>query len=256
MSDMDLATIVGIVVGFGMIVGAIGGSNIVFFISIPSVIVVLGGTLSAIMVNYSFKDILSTIGVVKKTVFGSIPAAEDVIPQLVDFGQKARRDGILVLQNETDKIKDPFILKGVQLAIDGMEPQVINAILQNEIDHIKDRHKAGYMIILTFGTFAPAFGMIGTLIGLVLMLQQMDDPSKIGPAMSIALITTFYGAVLANLVFLPLAGKLKKKSEDEMLTLELAQEGIVAIAAGDNPRIIEQKLHGYLMPGKRKTVFK
>jgi chemotaxis protein MotA len=208
------------------------------------------------MVNYTFKDVLSTVGVVKKTVFGSFPAAETIIPLLVDFGQKARRDGILVLQNETDKIKDPFILKGVQLAIDGMEPQIINAILENEIDHIKERHKAGYQIVLTFGTFAPAFGMIGTLIGLVLMLQQMDDPSKIGPAMSIALITTFYGAVLANLVFLPLAGKLKKKSEDEMLTLELAQEGIVAIAAGDNPRIIEQKLHGYLIPGKRKSVFK
>lgn len=253
---MDLATIVGIFAGIGMILAAIGGPNIPFFISIPSVFVVLGGTFSAVMVNYSFKDVLSTIGIVKKTVFGSIPSPETVIPQLVDFGQKARRDGILVLQNETDKIKDPFILKGVQLAIDGMEPQIINAILENEIDHIKDRHKSGYMIVLTFGTFAPAFGMIGTLIGLVLMLQQMDDPSKIGPAMSIALITTFYGAVLANLVFLPLAGKLKKKSEDEMLTLELAQEGIVSIAAGDNPRIIEQKLHGYLMPNKRKSVFK
>ncbi|MDH5541874.1 MAG: MotA/TolQ/ExbB proton channel family protein [Nitrospinota bacterium] len=253
---MDIATIAGIVGGLGLIVAAIGGANLPFFISIPSVLVVMGGTFAAVMVNYPFKDILTAIAVVKKTIFGSTENPEKVIPLLVELGQKARRDGILVLQNETGRIANPFLQKGIQLAIDGMEPQVINAILENEIDNVKGRHKSGYEIILTFGTFAPAFGMIGTLIGLVLMLQQMDDPSKIGPSMSIALITTFYGAVLANLVFIPMAGKLKKKSSDEILILELSLEGVVSIAAGDNPRILEQKLHGYLMPKFRKSSFK
>ena len=253
---MDLATIAGLLAGLGLIIAAIGGENLVFFISIPSVLVVLGGTFSAVMVNYPFKDIISAIGVVKKTIFGITENPEKIIPLLVELGQKARRDGILVLQNETGRIESPFLQKGIQLAIDGMEPQIIHAILDNEIDNVKGRHKAGYEIVLTFGIFAPAFGMIGTLIGLVLMLQQMDDPSKIGPSMSIALITTFYGAVMSNLVFMPMAGKLKKKSADEILNLELSLEGVISIAAGDNPRVLEQKLHGYLMPKFRKSSFK
>ncbi len=252
---MDIASIIGIAGGIGLIVAAIGGESLVFFVSIPSVLIVGLGTCSAVLVNYPLKECIGAIVVFKKAFLFKQGKPEELIPMLVDFGKKARSDGILVLQNEVGKINEPFILKGIQLAIDGMEPPTIMKILENEIEYMKERHKAGYDIILSFGTFAPAFGMIGTLVGLVLMLQQMDDPSKIGPAMSLALITTFYGAVSANLVFMPLAGKLKKISTNEMLIYELALEAIVSIASGDNPRIIEQKLHGFLAPKFRKTSF-
>lgn len=253
---MDIATIIGLGGGISLIAVAIGFSQLPLFISIPSFLIVIGGTCAAVLVNYPLKDFLGVFSIVKKAFISKTEKPELLIPMLVDFGQKARRDGILVLQNETGKIQEPFILKGIQLAIDGMEPQAIMKILDTEIDNIKERHDSGYNVILAFGTFAPAFGMIGTLVGLVLMLQQMDDPSKIGPAMSLALITTFYGAVLANLVFMPMAGKLKKISSNEVLIYELALEAIVSIAQGDNPRIIEQKLHGFLVPKLRVSVFK
>jgi len=252
---MDIATLIGILGGFGLIIGAIGGANIQFFISVPSVMIVVLGTTCGVMVNFPLKDVIGAIGVAKKTLLSKIANPADLVPMLVDFGKKARSDGILVLQNETGKISEPFILKGIQLAIDGMEPQAILKILENEIEYIKERHKSGYDVIVAFGTLAPAFGMIGTLVGLVLMLQNMSDPSSIGPAMSLALITTFYGAVLANLVFMPMAGKLKKLSSDEILVLELSLEAIVSIASGDNPRIIEQKLHGFLVPKLRTSSF-
>ncbi|MEE8484122.1 MAG: MotA/TolQ/ExbB proton channel family protein, partial [Nitrospinota bacterium] len=208
----------------------------------------------AVLVNYPLKDVLTTFAIAKKAFFVKVQEVDVIIPMIVDFSTKARRDGILVLQDA--KIEDPFIDKGIQLAIDGMEPQVIMKILETEIEYVKERHKLGADIISAFGAFCPAFGMIGTLIGLVLMLQSMDDPSTIGPAMSLALITTLYGALMANLVFLPLAGKLKKRSGDEVLVKELSLEGILSIASGDNPRIVEQKLLSFLIPKLRKTQFK
>jgi len=250
---MDIATIIGIAGGMGVLIMGIGGANIMMFISIPSILIVIGGTTAAVLVNFPLKDVFSTVNFVKKAFFGKTPDPATTIPSMVEYGQRARRDGILVLQEA--KIEDPFLNKGIQLAIDGMEPQVIMKILETEIEYIKERHKNGAEVVMTFGVYAPAFGMLGTLIGLVLMLQSMDDPSTIGPAMSLALITTFYGALLANLIFLPLAGKLKKRSAEELLVKELTLEGIISIAAGDNPRIIEQKLHSYLVPKLRKSTF-
>ena len=145
--------------------------------------------------------------------------------------------------------------KGLQLSVDGLEPNSIREILQTEIVAIQDRHKLGSDIFTTIGTFAPALGMIGTLIGLVQMLQTMNDPSTIGPAMAVALLTTFYGALLANILCLPIAGKLKNRSNDEVMMKELMAEGIIAIAKGDNPRIIEQKLNAYLPPQLRENSF-
>ncbi len=250
---MDIASVIGIIGGFALLITAIGGSKLILFISIPSALIVGGGTISAVLVNYPLKDVLTTFAIAKNAFFVKVQEVDTIIPMIVDFSTKARRDGILVLQDA--KIEDPFINKGVQLAIDGMEPQVIMKILETEIEYVKERHKLGADIIGAFGAFCPAFGMIGTLIGLVLMLQSMDDPSSIGPAMSLALITTLYGALMANLVFLPLAGKLKKRSTDEVLVKELSLEGILSIASGDNPRIVEQKLLSFLIPKLRKTQF-
>jgi chemotaxis protein MotA len=252
---MDIATIIGIGGGLTLMVMAIGAANLPMFISIPSVLIVIGGTTAAVLVNFPLKDFFGMIGIVKKAFFSKTEDVKTIIPMMVDYGQRARRDGILVLQDVVGDIKDPFLAKGITLAIDGMEPQIIMKILETEVEYIKERHKNGAEIVMAFGIFSPAFGMLGTLIGLVLMLQSMDDPSTIGPAMSLALITTFYGALMANLIFLPLAGKLKKRSADEVLAKELSLEGIISIASGDNPRIIEQKLHSFLIPKLRKSAF-
>jgi len=146
--------------------------------------------------------------------------------------------------------------KGLQLSIDGLEPNAINEILNTEIISIQDRHRLGSDIFTTLGTFAPALGMIGTLIGLVQMLQTMEDPSSIGPAMAVALLTTFYGSLLANVVCLPIAGKLRNRSNQEVVAKELMAEGIKSIAKGDNPRLLEQKLNAFLPPQLRETSFK
>lgn len=252
---MDIATLLGIFAAFGLIIWSIGPTQLVYFIDVPSVTIVLGGTFGAVLVNYPLKDVLSTFTVAKKTFLVKLSSPSEMIPLLVTYGSRARKEGILALQGVTADIKDPFLGKGLQLAIDGMEPQTILKILETEIEYIRERHRIGAEIMTSFGSFAPAFGMIGTLIGLVLMLQSMDDPSSIGPAMAIALITTFYGALLANCLFLPMAGKLRKRSFDEVLIKELTLEGVISIAAGDNPRIMEQKLHAFLTPQLRKSSF-
>ncbi len=150
---------------------------------------------------------------------------------------------------------DPFVAKGLQLAIDGMEPESIREIMETEVGYLQERHKAGAEILTTMATFFPAMGMIGTLIGLVQMLKTMDDPSTIGPSMAVALLTTFYGAVAANLLCLPMAGKLRKRSQEEMLVKEMVIAGIISVANGENPRIVEQKLHSFMPPSNRESRF-
>lgn len=252
---MDIATIIGVVGGLALIGVAIGPAQLVYFVSVPSFLLVVGGAAAALFVNYPLSDVIAMINVMKKTLLYKVQSPKEVIPQLVEYASTARKDGILALQSVSNQGDDPFLNKGLQLAIDGAEPQTILKILETEVEYIRERHRIGAEMAQTFGTYLPAFGMIGTLVGLVLMLQNLDDPSSIGPSMAIALITTFYGALLANLVFLPMAGKLKKRSADETLVKELLTEGIVSIASGDNPRIIEQKLHVFLLPKLRESQF-
>jgi chemotaxis protein MotA len=152
-------------------------------------------------------------------------------------------------------IKDEFLGKGLQLSVDGLEPQAIENIMDTEVDYLRDRHSLGAEIFSTMGTFAPALGMIGTLIGLVQMLQAMDDPSSIGPAMAVALLTTFYGSVMANLVYMPLAGKLRTRSKEETLTKEMIIQGVISLTKGENPRILEQKMLAFMPPKERKSSF-
>ena len=152
-------------------------------------------------------------------------------------------------------VKDPFFAKGMMLMIDGIEPSTLSKILYTEVEYVEERHKVGAEIFTTMGNFAPAMGMVGTLIGLVKMLMQMEDPSAIGPAMAVALVTTFYGVILANLLFMPIAGKLKTRSVKELMIKELVINGILSVQSGDNPRVLEQKLHSFISPGKRKSAF-
>jgi chemotaxis protein MotA len=253
---MDIATVVGIVVSFALVLSAIVmGGSITLFINIPSMMIVIGGTLGATMINYPLPDILKVIKVVRNAFFHKQHTVKDTINQFVSLAGTARREGILALEASINEMNDEFMQKGLQLSVDGLEPTSIREILDTEIVAIQDRHKLGADIFTTLGTFAPALGMIGTLIGLVQMLQTMEDPSTIGPAMAVALLTTFYGALMANVLCLPIAGKLKNRSKAEVMMKDLMAEGIMSIAKGDNPRLLEQKLNAFLPPQMRESSF-
>jgi chemotaxis protein MotA len=252
---MDLATILGILSGVFLITASIlsQGSFRTFF-DFSSVLIVIGGTMASTLINFPLKEVLSVFGVVKNAFLHKDPDPRETIRQLVRFAEIARREGILYLERELENVQDPFLRQGIQLAADGTEPEMMRAILETEISYLQERHELGQSILAAMGSYAPAFGMIGTLIGLIIMLTNMSDPSKIGPGMAVAIITTFYGAVLANLIFLPLAGKLKTRSKQEVMMKELILEGVLAIQSGDNPRIVEQKLISFIAPKIRKDI--
>ncbi len=254
---MDIATIIGIISAFTLVIWSIlMGSSLVLFLDLPSVLIVFGGTIGCSMINYPLPDIFKVIKVVKNAFFIKPTTSKELIANFVTLAGTARREGILALESALNDISDDFMKKGLQLSVDGLEPVSIKDILDTEIVNIQERHKLGAEIFTTMGTFAPAMGMIGTLIGLVQMLQTMDDPSSIGPAMAVALLTTFYGSILANVCCLPIAGKLRNKSSDEVMIKGLMSEGIMSIAKGDNPRLLEQKLNAFLSPELRETSFK
>jgi len=253
---MDIATLIGIVSAFALVLISISlGSGLSLFFNIPSIMIVVGGTLGATMVNYPLKDVLGVFKIIKNVFFTKVWSADQVIDKFIEFSNISRKEGMLALEGHIDELQDNFFSKGLQLSIDGMQPEAIREIMEIEIDYLQERHRSGAEILDTMAAFFPAMGMIGTLIGLVQMLQTMDDPSTIGPAMAVALLTTFYGAVAANLVCLPMAGKLRKRSKEESLIKEMVISGIVAIANGENPRIIEQKLHSFIPPDSRESRF-
>ena len=249
---MDLASIIGLTLGVGFILyGILIGGSIITFISIPSMMIVGGGTIGATLLNYPLNEVIGVFKVVKKAFFHTEESPVGIIETLVSFAETARREGILSLEQKAASLDDEFLKKGINLAVDGTEPEYIEEIMTTETNYISERHKVGARIFDSMGTYAPAFGMVGTLIGLINMLMKMDDPSTIGPSMALALITTLYGAFLANLVFLPIAGKLRARSADELLIKELCIEGIMSIQSGDNPRIVEGRLKAFLSPSLR-----
>ncbi len=253
---MDFATIIGILGGFGLvIVAVVSGGGLTWFLDGPSAMIVLGGTFGAALINYPLSDLLGVIKVAKNAFQGKKQQADVVINQLVEMSKICRREGLLALQTLIKQTKDPFLIKGISLVVDGLDPAHVSEILETELDFIGERHRLGAEIFTTLGNFAPAMGLVGTLIGLVQMLQQMNNPGTIGPAMAVALITTFYGVILANLVFLPIAGKLKTRSSQELMLKQLIINGILSIQSGDNPRVLEQKLHSYIAPRERRSKF-
>jgi chemotaxis protein MotA len=244
---MDIATVVGILSAFGLVAVAIAmGSGLELFINLPSLMIVVGGTLGATMINYPLKDVLGVFRIVQNALLVKTVAVRELITRFVELANKARREGILSLESEMEGLKDEFFQKGLQLSIDGLEPEQIREIMETELDFVRNRHQLGAEVFTTMGTFAPAMGMIGTLIGLVQMLQSMDDPSSIGPSMAVALLTTFYGSLLANIVCMPIAGKLRTRSKEETLAKEMTIQGVISLSKGENPRVLEQKLLAFL----------
>ena len=249
---MDLATLIGLI-GALATVGVtimIGGSASTF-VNVPSLIVVFVGTLLVTMIKFSLGQFLSAAKVAAHAFTNKIGEADDIIEKAVELAKAARQSGILAL--EEAEVPDPFMKKGINLLIDGHEPEVVSKMLNDDVRLTVKRHENGQAIFKAIGDVGPAMGMIGTLIGLVQMLSSMDDPKQIGPAMAVALLTTLYGAILANVIALPVADKLALRSADEKRIRSMVIDALMGIQGGQNPRVIESLLQNYLPSSKRES---
>ncbi|MBA2173309.1 flagellar motor protein MotP [Halobacillus locisalis] len=258
MAKRDLLTPIGITIGFIMVIFGImsnaGFSGITSFIQASSIVIVLGGLIAALLVNFNLSELKLTFRVTKEAFKSSDMNLRELITLFVQLSERARREGLLALEAELEEVEDPFIKKGILLAVDGIEPEVINDIMNAEIVAVEERHQKGRAIFEKAGEYAPAWGMIGTLIGLVLMLQSLTSPETLGPKMAVALLTTFYGTLLANLVFIPMAAKLENKTEKEIFMKQVIIEGVIGVQSGQNPKILEEKLGAFLSEEDKKIV--
>ena len=245
---MDIATIIGLLIGIGLLGAAMsmGAGGIASFVDVPSLLVVMGGTTAGTLVMFPLQAVLSSFKTVMKAFVHRPENPAEKIDQMIDLALVVRKEGVLALEKK--KVDDPFLAKGVRLLVDGIDQNTIRTMLDNEIRSIQDRHADGAAIFEQIGALAPAFGMIGTLIGLVQMLQTLSDPSSIGPAMAVALTTTLYGALIANLAAIPFAKKLTIRSKEETSIKELIIEGIVSMAKKENPNLMKAKLNAFLAP--------
>jgi chemotaxis protein MotA len=247
---MDIGTIIGLVSGFGLIISAILlGGSLGAFVDIPSVLIVIGGAICATLIRFTLGDVINSMSVAMNAFFVKSQAPAEIIEELVTLSNIARKEGLLKLEKQP--IEDPFLKKAIMYCVDGHEAEFIQEVLEKEIDLTLERHGLGKGVFDGIGDAAPAFGMIGTLVGLVNMLGNMSDPASIGPAMAVALLTTLYGAVLANLVALPIADKLKRRSQEEELNKRLVLEGVLGLQKGLNPRVLEELLKTFLPPKMR-----
>ncbi|MHC4430313.1 MAG: motility protein A [Planctomycetota bacterium] len=252
---MDIATIIGVLLGLVVVLGAIvAGGGWQAFVHFPSMAITMGGMLCATMIHFSLPQFIGIFSVVKKTIVTKIPPPSELIQKMVDFAAINRRDGALALEQEIPKVSDPFFIKGLQMLVDGQDSEAMRDLLSLEIDKLGDRHSTGKKILEFMGAAAPAFGMVGTLIGLVQMLKNLSSPDQIGAGMAVALLTTFYGAFAANLVFIPLAGKLGIYSKAETTAMEMIVEGVCAMADGDNPTTIREKMQAFVSQGRREEI--
>lgn len=248
---MDIATLGGILCGFGLVLGAIFlGPSPGNFIDMPSFMIVFGGTLAAVMVSFPFEEVRQAFGAGLKAFASRGMTAREVVNTMVKIAEISRREGILAL--EKIQTHNPILKKATQLIADSADPVLIRDTVAIEIASLKKRHNVAITVFTRLGSLAPAMGMIGTLIGLVQMLANLSDPSSIGPAMAVAILTTFYGALIANLLFLPLAGKLKARSMQEELILLVIFEGATSILEHNNPRLVYEKLSSFLPPKERR----
>ena len=248
---MDIATVFGILIAGGLLVFSLS-EDLMAFWDPKSVFIVFGGSLGAAMASNTISDIVNMVKVTMNAFFAKTQDQGQIINSMVDLGEKARREGILALEREMPRLTDIFLKKALQLAVDGNEPEVIETVMGTEIENMESRHGIGKAFWDTVGTMGPAWGMIGTLIGLIMMLKNLDDPSNIGVGMSVALITTLYGSILANLFAIPLASKLERRSKEEVLLMNMVLFGVLSIHSGDNPRVTREKLETFVAPKNRK----
>jgi chemotaxis protein MotA len=250
---MDKATVGGLVLAWVALMGSalMEGAPLGTFLNLPAFILIVGGTLGVTMMSYPLEVTLGIGRVTKNAIFSKHLDLSGTIKLIVSLAEKARREGLLALESSVEKIEDAFLKKGVQLVADGFDMQITRSIMETELTFIEERHKQGEGFYSTMGGFSPTLGIIGTVLGLVNALRELEDPSKMGAAIAGAFIATFYGVSFANLIFLPLGNKLKARNEEEALVRNAMIEGILSIEAGDNPRITEEKLKVFLPPKER-----
>ncbi len=253
---MDIGTLGGIAGGFILIIGSmfISGASLGLYIDPASAVMVIGGSFCALMVSNPLQRVLGIMNYLNHALKTKDYGKEKLISTMVSFSEQARREGLLALEDSLDELEDKFMEKGLRLVVDGTDPTLIKSILYNELNQMEERHGAGIKIFGDWGSYAPAFGMIGTLQGLIAMMASLGDQSAVGKGMALALITTFYGAIVANLVFVPVKSKLEDRDKEEVMIKEIMIEGILSIQSGDNPRMVEEKLLAFLAPAEREMV--
>ena len=253
---MDLTTVIGTILGFGLVgfAMATGEGGLAIFIHVPSMMIVGGGTTAVVMMNFPLDALKTLIRVALTTYLYKAPSPTEEIDRIITYANLARKEGLLALETKLQEVEDAFFAKGVQLVIDGFPAETVRDIMELEAEWQHQRHLLGKKMLESIGAMAPAFGMIGTLVGLVQMLQNLSDPSKIGGGMATALLTTMYGAMVANMLAIPLAGKLEVRDDEETLLRQLMIEGIVAIQSGEGPQLIKEKLKSFLAPSVREAV--
>jgi chemotaxis protein MotA len=249
---VDIATLVGLIGAFGIVIAAMAsGGDVGVFVNTPSLLIVLGGSIFVVLMKFTLGQFLGVGKVVGKAFMFKSVKVEDIIAETVDMADAARKGGLLSLEDK--KASVDFMNRGIQLLVDGHDPDVVKTLLNKEKKLTTDRHTAAIDIFKAIGDVGPAMGMIGTLVGLVQMLSNMSDPKSIGPAMAVALLTTLYGSMLATMIAIPLADKLTVRRDEEELSQAIVIDGLLAIQAGQNPRVIEQMLRNYLPEKKRPT---
>ncbi len=254
---MDFATLVGVFAGIGLVISSILlNSGLDLFWSLPSAMIVLGGTFAATLIAFPLNELLRVVGLFLKVFFVKKTDLNELIETMVTICNVARKGGVLAIESKLNDVDNTFLKKGLQLTVDGKDEATVNSLMKREIKQIQKSHKDGWEIFSEMGKFAPAFGMIGTLIGLIQMLAALSDVNSVGPRMAVALITTFYGALLANLLFLPMTVKLKRRSSTDTLEMNLVLEGISYIRKGVNPRFMQDILENYVDSAQGKKVGK
>jgi len=253
---VDLATLFGLIIGFAFVAMAIAlGGSFSAFIDLPSIFIVIGGTFAVTTVCFTLQEIIKAQSTMLRALLFDIAVASDEAKRLLDIAQKARANGLLSIQSEVGNLQDPFLRRSFTLAVDGTNPETVDAYMRNITNSMIDRHSRGAAVLKKAAEIAPAMGLIGTLIGLVQMLGNLDQPDQIGPAMAIALLTTLYGAILANMVFMPLAAKLERNSLAEQRLHRLYHTSVMSVVRQENPRQLEVMLNAILPPAERVKVF-
>jgi len=251
----DLLTVIGLVTAIAlMILGMLGGSSLMVFYDPFSIAITVGGSVGALLISYPMKEIKRLGKVIVETFKEETTSKVDTITLFTNLSRKARREGLLSLEDDIANIEDEFTRKALNMVVDGIEPEAIKEIMQLEIVELEKRHEDGSAMLKSLGAYGPAFGMLGTLIGLIQMLADMNDAANLTKGMGKALITTFYGSILANIIAIPMAQKLDYKTAQEVNGTELTIEGVIAIQSGVNPRIVEDKLSAYLSPSERAEI--
>ena len=250
---MNIGTLGGVLGAFATVVAAItiAGNPLGPYIDIPSVFICIVGPFCSLFVGFPLKKVIGIFGFVKFAFFSKSEDPAQVIDMLVTFSEKARREGLLALEDDVAEVSDTFLKNGIRLVVDGTDPELVRKLMSTDLNNLEARHMEGINMLIKGASLAPAWGMVGTMVGLIAMLRNLEDKSSIGPNMSVALITTLYGSLMANVIFDPIASKLEGIHKTEMMMKEIMIEGTLSIQQGDNPRIVKEKLASYLPPSQR-----